>query len=172
MELWRLLHHLLDVPDDAVRGDVAHHPEIWRQICGRYRLPPRVADLRDRVMMGGGVQVFVRGGRLMLRVLTPVPALYEGLLLHPDDDTDPYVFRLDLSRFGIPTVRLVFDHEAGAGTTVVHTDLGSQPVSLYKQPLGKNPRLWVTGALGALAVSGAVTAIRRPHSRPHQEMER
>src|SRR6185312_14624251 len=126
------------------------------------------SDLRGRAMMGGGVRVFVRGGHLMLRVLTPVPALYGGLPLHPDDDTDPYVFRLDLSRFALPTVRLVFGHDAGVGTSVVHTDLGSQPVSLDKQPAARIPRLPVTGALSALAVAGAVTAIRRRRRRPAQ----
>jgi hypothetical protein len=123
-------------------------------------------------MMGGGVQVFVRGGRLMLRVLTPVPALAGGLPLHPDDDADPYVFRLDLSRFALPAVRLVFAHEGADGTKAVHTDLGSQPVSLDKQAAARIPRIPVTGALSALAVAGAVKAIRRPHSRPHQEMVR
>lgn len=37
-------------------------------------------------MMGGGAQVFVRGGRLMLRVLTPIPALRD-LPLHLSTDT-------------------------------------------------------------------------------------
>jgi CubicO group peptidase (beta-lactamase class C family) len=172
MELGRLLHHLLGVPDAVVRGDVPHHPEIWDEICGRYRLPQRVSDLRLRAMMGGGVQIFVRGGRLMLRVLTPVPALAGGLPLHPDDDTDPYVFRLDLSQFALPTVRLVFGHEAGMGTKVVHTDLGSQPVSLDKQGAARILCLPVTGALGALAVAGTVKAVRPPRSRPHKEMVR
>ena len=60
------------------------------------------------MMLGGGAEVFVRGGRLMLRLLTPVPALYRGLPLLPDDETDPYVFRLDLSAFGMAPVRMVF----------------------------------------------------------------
>jgi CubicO group peptidase (beta-lactamase class C family) len=143
IELGRLLHHLLNIPDEVVRGDVPQHPEIWGELCGRYRLPPRISDLRVRAIMGGGVQVFVRSGQLMLRVLTPIliPALYGGLPLHPDDDEDPYVFRLDLSQFGMGIVRLVVDHEAGVGTKVVHTDLGSQPVSLYKQPEANNPHL-------------------------------
>jgi CubicO group peptidase (beta-lactamase class C family) len=140
-ELGRLLRHLLDIPNEVVRSDVPHHPEIWDELCGRYRLPPRIADLRGRVVMGSGVQVFVRAGRLMLRVLTPVPALYRGLPLHPDDHTDPYVFRLDLSRFGMSTVRLVFAHEAGGGVMAIHTDLGSQPASLYRQPKAKSARL-------------------------------
>jgi CubicO group peptidase (beta-lactamase class C family) len=167
IELGRLLHHLLVIPDEGVRADIPHHPEIWDEICGRYRLPARIADLRGRLMMAGGVEVFVRRGQLMLRVLTPVPALYRGFPLHPDDETDPYVFRLDLSRFGMPAVRLVFGHEAGTGTKVVHTDLGSQPLSFYKQPAARIPPLWLTGAVGALAVATAVTAVRWRRSRRH-----
>lgn len=172
-ELGRVLRHLLAVPDEVVRGDVPHHPEIWDEICGRYRLPQRISDLRGRVMMGGGVQVFVRSGRLMLRVLTPVPALYGGLPLHPDDDRDPYVFRLDLAQFGIASVRFVFTHQARGATKAVHTDLGSQPVSLYKQPAARNSRLRVSGGAAVLAAAAvAATAVRRSRGRPHKEMVR
>ncbi|HSL34773.1 MAG TPA: serine hydrolase domain-containing protein [Candidatus Limnocylindrales bacterium] len=159
IELERLLRHLLDVPDETIRTDVPHHPEIWSEICGRYRLPERIADLRGRVAMGAGLEVFVGGGRLMARILTPVPALYRGVPLHPDDEADPYLFRVDLSPLGMPTVRLAFDHEAGVGTTAVHTDL--QSLSLYKVGATKGPGLWAVGALGAVAVATAVTAARR-----------
>jgi hypothetical protein len=102
-------------------------------LCGRYRLPERIGDLRGRVAMGAGAQVLVRGGRLMFRVLTPVPTLYRGLALHPDAERDPYLFRLDLSELGMSTVRVAFGREPGAGVTAMHTDL--QPMqSLYKQP--------------------------------------
>jgi CubicO group peptidase (beta-lactamase class C family) len=130
-ELGRLLRDLLDVPDETVRGDLPHHPEIWSDIRGRYRLPAGISDLRGRLMFPGGAEVFVRGGRPMVRVLTPVPALYRGFPLHPDDEKDPYVFRLDLSRFGMGTVRVVFSREGGAGTTAAHVDL--QALSLYKR---------------------------------------
>jgi CubicO group peptidase (beta-lactamase class C family) len=130
-EFDRLLRRLLDVPDEVVRTDLPHHPEIWGDLCGRYRLPARIGDLRGRVAMGAGAQVFVRGGRLMVRLLTPLPALYRGLALHPDEEQDPYVFRLDLFKFGT-TVRVAFAREPGAGTTALHTDLQLQ--SLYKQP--------------------------------------
>jgi CubicO group peptidase (beta-lactamase class C family) len=164
LELGRLLRHLLDVPDEIVRTDVPHHPEIWSDICGHYRLPEGISDLRQRVMMAGGVDVFVRGGRPMVRVLTPIPALYRGLPLHPDDEKDPYVFRLDLSAFGMATARIVFSREAGAGTTAAHTDL--QSLSLYKRPVRGSPAAWFTVALGALAVATAAAAGRRIRSSP------
>ena len=92
----------------------------------------------------------------MVRLLTPVPTLYRGLPLHPDDDKDPYAFRLDLSRFGMATVRVVFSRDARMGTTAAHTDL--QSLSLYKRPARGSPAAWFTVALGALAVATAVAA--------------
>jgi CubicO group peptidase (beta-lactamase class C family) len=172
LELGQLLRHLLDVPDEVVRSNVPQHPEIWDEICGRYQLPQHISDLRGRVMMGGGAQVFVRGGQLMVRLLTPIPALYRGLPLHPDDETDPYMFRLDTSKFGMPTVHIVFGHEVGVGTTAVHTDLGSQPGSLFKRSTTSLTRLWATIALGALTAAAAVTTVRRLRRRPHKEMVR
>jgi len=76
----------------VVRTDVPQHPEIWKDLCGSYELRARLIEARVQMMMGAGVQVFVRGGQLMLRILTPIPALYRGFALHPDDADDPYVF--------------------------------------------------------------------------------
>jgi hypothetical protein len=101
----------------------------------------------------------------MVRGLSPIPALSRGLALHPDDETNPYIFRLDTSKFGMPTVHIVFDHNIG--TTAVHTDLGSQPLSLFKRPTTRRPGASLTLALGALTAAAAVTAMRR--RRPHEE---
>jgi CubicO group peptidase (beta-lactamase class C family) len=168
-ELGSLLRRLLDVPDEAVRSDLPHHPEVWGELCGRYRLPGRISDLRGRVAMGAGAQVLVSGGRLMVRALTPVPALYRGLALHPDDEHDPYLFRLDLSKLGMSTVRVAFGREPGAGVTALHTDL--QPMQLlHKQPATIGSRSWATGALGALAIAGATTAARRRRRGRQEEV--
>ncbi|MGQ0848111.1 MAG: serine hydrolase domain-containing protein [Actinomycetota bacterium] len=70
-ELSRVLNSVLGVRDDALRTDVAQHPEIWHGLCGRYQLPGRLTDVRARLMMGAGAQVFVSGGGLVLRVLSP-----------------------------------------------------------------------------------------------------
>ena len=131
-ELGQLLHYLLGVPDAFVRTDIPHHPEIWSDLCGWYHLDALLIEARVRMLMGAGVQVFVRGGQLMLRFLSPIPVLYRGLALHPDDENDPYVFRIDLSEFGMPTSRVVFGREAGAAVTAVHLEMS--PVSLRKRP--------------------------------------
>jgi CubicO group peptidase (beta-lactamase class C family) len=157
-----LLNHLLGVPDEQIRTDVPQHPELWSDLCGWYQLPGPLTDARVRGMLGAGAEVFTSRGRLMFRGLTPVPALYRGFVLHPDDDNDPYVFRIDL---GLTTSRVVFSHQPGTGTTAAHLDL--MPLSLHKQPATTNPRRWATGALGALAVATTATAARR-HSRPYK----
>ena len=36
VETGGLLNHLLGAPDEAIRTDVPHHPEIWADICGWY----------------------------------------------------------------------------------------------------------------------------------------
>jgi CubicO group peptidase (beta-lactamase class C family) len=160
IELDRLLRQLVGAPEDALRTDVPHRPEIWPELCGQYQLPAG-SDLRGRVAMGRGAEVLVRGGRLMARLLTPVPALYRGFQLHPDDQDDPYVFRLDLSVFGMATVRIVFGRDVGDGVTAVHVDLPGQPLTLLKRPTSRGPGAWPNAALSALAVAAVVTAARR-----------
>jgi len=160
IELDRLLRELLGLSDEAVRSDVPHHPEIWADLCGRYVFPRRIADLRVRLMLSGGAEVFVGGGRLKVRLLTPVPVPFRGLPLEPADEHDPSVFRLDLLRFGMPSVRVVFSRDAGGRSTAVHTDLGGQPVSLARPLDAGTNRRWLRPALGAVAAVGLMRAVR------------
>jgi CubicO group peptidase (beta-lactamase class C family) len=162
-----LLTWLLGVPDAVIRTDVPQHPETWGDLCGWYRFSAHPTD-PARFAIGPGVEVVVRRGRLMIRALSPIPALYKGFLLHPDDDKDPCVFRIELPWFGIGTGRVVFSREPGVGTTAVHLDFA--PLSFEKQPPTKNPRLWAIGALGALAVATTATGVRR-RSRRHKGVQ-
>jgi CubicO group peptidase (beta-lactamase class C family) len=157
-EAGRLLGHLIGVPDAVVRTDVAQHPQVWGDICGWYPLAAPLTDLRARSMLGAGVEVYVRRGRLTLRAVHPIPALYRGFPLYPDDDQDPYAFRIDLAEFGVGSARVVFSRDP-AGQTWIHLDLA--PMSLRKQPAMTNPRPWVTGALGGLAVAATARAVMR-----------
>jgi hypothetical protein len=160
-----LLRQLLGVPEDVIRTDVPHHPEIWADLCGWYPVSAQLTDNQARAAAGLGAEVFVRRGQLTLRALSPIPAAYRGFPLHPDDDKDPYAFRIDLSQFGLGTPRIVFSREPGTGTTRIHTDM--LPLSLQKQPARQNPRYWVTAALGAATVTATATAVR--HRRPHDK---
>jgi CubicO group peptidase (beta-lactamase class C family) len=132
-ELRDLVRHRLRVPAEEIRHDVPQHPELWNELRGTYRLPPRVSDLRGRVALAGGVQVLIRSGRLVLRALAPVPALYRGVVLHPDDPEDPYAFRVDLSALGMASVRIVFGRDATSGALALHADPGGQPLSLVRR---------------------------------------
>ncbi len=153
-----LLRRLVGVPEPAIRTDVPQRPDIWGDLCGWYPLSAYVTD-PVRLVIGAGAEVFVRHGRLMIRFLSPIPALYRGSLLHPDDPDDPYVFRIEFPWAEFGSTRLVFSRKPEAGTTALHLDLA--PLSFHKRPTATNPRLWATGALGALAAAAAVTAIRR-----------
>jgi hypothetical protein len=100
----------------------------------------------------------------MLRPESPVPGLGRGFALHPDDEADPYVFRVDLSKLGIGIVRITFGTEAGASVTAFHLDI--EPLmSFDKQPALRNPRPWMTGALAV----GTAAAIARRRAKRSKE---
>src|SRR5574338_95876 len=152
-ELGRILDRELGVAEAGLRTDVAHHPEVWPRITGRYSLDASFTDVRSRMMLGAGVQVTVDGGRPMLRLLHVVPALLRGVTLHPDDEHDPYAFRIDLSRFGLPTARVVF------GPDHVATDLW--PFIAYRRRGLRPRRVLGAGMLALGLVAGTASVMRR-----------
>jgi CubicO group peptidase (beta-lactamase class C family) len=131
VELSTLVNRLLGVPDEVIRTDVPQRPEIWGDLCGRYYLPGPLTDVRLRAFLGAGVEVFVRRGQLFIRMLSPIPTLYKGFPLHPDDEADPYAFRIDFSDFGIGTMAIVFSREPEGGTMAVH--FGLMPLSAFRR---------------------------------------
>jgi hypothetical protein len=157
-EVSSLLGQVLGVPEPGIRSDVPHHPEVWSRLCGWYRVPAAVTDVRTRMTLGAGVHVFVSGGRLVLRLVHPVPAAYRGFPLHPDDPGDPYAFRIDLTPYGMSAVRVVFRAEPGRRTTV-HTDLF--PYWLERRAPDWTPGRWLATGLGGLAVGAAAWRLRR-----------
>jgi CubicO group peptidase (beta-lactamase class C family) len=134
-ETGRLLGDLLGVPAPAIRTDVPQHPENWTGLCGWYRPRAQRTDLQAWSMLGAGVQVFVRAGRLRLRTLSPIPVLNRGVVLHPDDPADPDVFRIDLSQYGMAPARVVFARSTAGAVTAVHFD--GLPLSADKR--GQRP---------------------------------
>jgi CubicO group peptidase (beta-lactamase class C family) len=137
-EVAGIVRYLLGVPVDAVRTDIPHRPELWSDLCGWYSFRGSLRDVQKWFVVGA--EVSVRRGQLTLRALSPIPALNRGLPLHPDDDEDPCVFRIDLSRFGMGTSRVIFSRAPGVGTTAVHLEFA--PLSFDKQPTTRNPRRW------------------------------
>lgn len=149
-----VLRELLDLPENPVRHDIAPRPDVWRQLCGWYAPAPGVVtNLFTRALMGAGAEVLVEGRRLVLKPLSPVPALRRGMTLHPDDAKDPYAFRVDFSSLGMGTLPVVFATTAGGGPVVrLWLDL----MGFDKRPDVRNPRRLVEAALAAATVAGAV----------------
>jgi CubicO group peptidase (beta-lactamase class C family) len=154
----RLLRQVLDVPDDAIRSDVPQHPEIWDALCGWYRSLAMGSD-PARFALGPGVEVVVRRGDLMIRALSPIPALRRGFVLHPDDPDDPNVFRIEFPWFGLGTCRVVFAAAPGEEASAIHLDLA--PISFERRSARTNPRILVTGAVVGAAVATAATLLAR-----------
>lgn len=146
---------------DSAPPDVEHHPELWNDLVGWYRLSARLSDIRLRAMMGAGAEVFVRRGRLMLRMLGPVPAMAAGFPLQPDAVDDPYLFRVDLPGEMTEPVRIAFSQGSDGRTRRMHLDL--MPLALRKQGGATNPRRWVAGVgLGGAALALGRARRRRP----------
>ena len=156
-EMSALLEQVLGV-ERAPRPPLPACPERWGDFCGWYQLDARISDIRLRGMMGAGVEVFVRAGRLMARFLSPIPEMYRGFPLVPDSATDPDVYRIDLPAFE-GGLRFVFGRGPGGDVTAVHFDM--MPVTLRRQADRTNPRRWATGMLGAAGVGAAALALRR-----------
>ncbi|HEX6140991.1 MAG TPA: serine hydrolase domain-containing protein [Candidatus Limnocylindria bacterium] len=152
-ELGRMLDRELGVAEVGLRTDVPHHPEVWPRITGRYSLDAALSDVRSRMMLGAGVQVTVDGGRPMLRLLHVVPSLLRGIPLHPDDDRDPYAFRIDLSQFGLATARVVF------GPDHVATDLW--PYIAYRRRGPSTRQVLGAGMLALGLAAGGASLVRR-----------
>jgi CubicO group peptidase (beta-lactamase class C family) len=149
-----LIRLLLGLSVDPIRIDIPPRPENWADICGWYGLPPGpVTNLFMRTVMGAGVEVVVQGGQLILKPLTPIPAMRRGFRLYPDDPNDPYVLRVYFPEFGM-NLRVVFQGESEGGTP---SRLLLDMTSFERRPDLRNPRPWLTGGL---AVGGAALAIR------------
>ena len=154
-----LLRLLLGLPDQALRTDIPPRPETWREICGWYSPDPGpVTNLFVRALWGAGVEVVVRGGQLLLKPLTPVPAMRRGMRLYPDDPDDPRVFRVEVPEYG-KNYRVVF--KRGSEEMRGSTRLLMEVWSFRRRPDARNPRRWVNGALAAGATAIAVRRRRQ-----------
>jgi CubicO group peptidase (beta-lactamase class C family) len=137
-----ILRQLLGVAEDRIRTDLPQHPELWADLCGRYRFSAAPTD-PAKFAIGAGAGVFVRRGQLTIRFLSPIPALFKGFPLHPDDEDDPYVFRVNFPWFGIGTTRVIFSREPGVGTTALHLEVG--PLSFPKRRVPRATELRTSG---------------------------
>jgi CubicO group peptidase (beta-lactamase class C family) len=145
---------LVGLPEDAVRDDVAPHPEVWPALCGWYAPDAGpITNLFPRLVMGAGVEVAVRHRELVLTPLTPVPGLRVPMVLRPDDPDDPRVFRIVYPRYGW-TLGVVFTEDTPPRLLL---DL----MSFEKRPNRENPRQWIRGAAAAGAAAAALDQLDR-----------
>jgi CubicO group peptidase (beta-lactamase class C family) len=156
-----LLRRVLGLPDQAIRTGILPRAEIWGELCGWYSPDPGpVTNLFTRALFGAGAEVVVHRGHLILKPLTPVPAMRRGLRLHPDDPDDPRMFRVEFPEYGMG-LHVAFGEKPATGTGT--TRLLLEEMSFRKRPEFRNPRRWATGA--AIA-GGAIIATR--HALHHR----
>ena len=153
LEMANVLGALVGAPPAGVRHDIPQRPETWSEVCGWYKPAIAPTDPRYRMFFGAGVEVLTRAGRLRFRMLSPIPEFLRGFELYPDSSDDPYVFALDLSKWGMGKGRLIFRVDASGKVDSCVLDF--QPVILRKQPDDWNPRRVI--ARGAAA--GAAAAL-------------
>jgi CubicO group peptidase (beta-lactamase class C family) len=115
-----ILRQLLSLPEEGFREDVPQHPETWNELCGIYQLPAARTD-PAKLAIGLGLQVFVRRGALTARALSPIPAVFRGFELHPDDPDDPYVFRVKFPAFA-GNARAAFSRGASGRIDALHLE--------------------------------------------------
>ena len=156
-----LLRLRLGLSVDPIRIDIPPRPENWSDICGWYGpAPGPVTNLVSRALMGAGPEVVVQGGQLMLKPLTPIPAMRRGFRLYPDDPDDPWVFRVYFPEFGM-NLRVVFDSGPKGGKA---TRLLLDTMSFERRPDVHNPRRWLTGGLAVGTAALAVRSVLRRRS--------
>ena len=141
-----LLGVAIGAREPAVRHDLTVPHGALDELEGWYRLDGPWTDLRKRVFMGAGAEVFGRDGRPWLRFLSPIPDLYRGFALWPDAATDPDLYRIDLDEAG--TSQVAFTRDPSGAVTSMALEL--MPLRLERQPPRTNPRRWATSLLLAL----------------------
>jgi CubicO group peptidase (beta-lactamase class C family) len=156
-----LLRQLLGLPSSPIRTDLLAHAEVWGKLYGRYNLAPGpVTNLFTRALMGAGAQVAVHRNQLMLKPITPLPAMRKGMRLHPDDPADPYVFRVDLSGIGQGTLPVAF---TGVDDPDQTPRLLMGVMAFYRAPDKPKVRRLAAPLVGAAAASVAIR--RLAHGR-------
>jgi CubicO group peptidase (beta-lactamase class C family) len=161
-----VLRSLLGVPDPATElpsAGVAPDPHLWPELIGYYAPEPGfLTNIRSWQMVGGEVQVLVKHRRLLIRALSPIPALRRGLELHPVDPDDPLLFAVESDGLVVPVA--FARKEPGCIDRVV---VGPPANARFH----RRPTLRSTRVRGGLVVAGALAAAlhrwrrrRRPHS--------
>jgi CubicO group peptidase (beta-lactamase class C family) len=158
-----IVRRLLGLPSQAIRTDILPRPDFWRDLCGWYGPEPGpVTNLIVRALVGAGAEITVHDGHLMLKPLTPIPAIRRGMRLYPDDPDDPWVFRGEFPGYEM-SLRLVFT--SGSGSEETAQRLLIDLMSFRKRPDARNPRLLLNGMAAAGTVALVIRRGRRRQAR-------
>lgn len=122
----------------------AHRPEQWNGLIGWYALSARMADVRMRMMMGAGLEVTVREGRLWLRFLTVIPQLMRGFPLLPAGKPDLYRLTMDE---GATPLHVAFTRDESGRGTAAYIDI--MPATATRRPDMADPRRALSAAATA-----------------------
>jgi CubicO group peptidase (beta-lactamase class C family) len=99
-----LLRRLLGVPEWSV-ASVAPNQYLWPDLVGHYAPGPGLlTNAPIWAFAAGEVEVAVSRHRLVLRAISPVPALARGLPLSPVSADDPLSFETKLGGVAVPVV--------------------------------------------------------------------
>jgi CubicO group peptidase (beta-lactamase class C family) len=160
-----VLRGALGVGDPAKalpRRDIPEQPHLWADLVGYYAPPPGfLTNLRPWQMFGGEVEVAVRQRHLVLRALSPLPALRHGLRLYPMAETDPLVFGVVFDGVLLPVCFRRDD--ADQATAVV---LGAPALTtLYRRPTWRSSGVRLRTMTVAAASAAGYRALRSGHGR-------
>lgn len=158
----RVLARLLDVPPpaEAERRPVPASPHLWPELVGVYKpLPGLGTNFRWWPLLGGEVEIAVRGGHLTARAPSPAPLLRKGVRLHAADPDDPLVFEARHEDVVLP-IRFA----RGKGGHVESVSTGSTRggfLQLHRRPRATSLRLWGQVGVGAAALGTGAALVRR-----------
>ncbi len=158
----RVLARLLDVPlpAESERPAVAASPHLWPELAGVYKpLPGLGTNFRWWPLIGGEVEIAVRGGHLVARAPSPVKLLRKGVRLHPADAEDPLAFE---ARHEGEVLQVRFTRGVDGKIESVRT--GSTRggfLELHRRPRVTSLRLWSQVGAGASALGAGAALVRR-----------
>ncbi|MBO0729459.1 MAG: beta-lactamase family protein, partial [Acidimicrobiaceae bacterium] len=157
-----LMRSQLGVDDPASclpRPDVSDRPHLWPELTGHYAPRPGfLTNLRTWQATAGEVQIMVKDRRLVLRALSPLPSLRKGLRLCPIDDSDPFLFAVNVEGLFVP----IAFQPAQPGRDAILCVGAPALATLHRRPAWRSSRR----RLQSLTLAGlAAATLRRLRSR-------
>ena len=162
----RALGRLLGVPGAAETEQraVPASPHLWPELAGVYKPSPGLGtNFRWWQLLGGEVEVGVRGGHLTARAPSPLKVLRKGVRLDAVDPDDPLAFEVREGEVVVP-VRFARG-ENGQITSVSTGSTRGGFLELHRRPRATSLRLWGQIGAGAAALGAGTAVFRRLRRR-------